>query len=609
MEKTTPMRMTAPRTSLTTLKLVTAAVAMLGLSLVVGCSTDDGGAASADGAALSPDVVEAASAEADAQGWASDASAESGQDAEDELADTSEGEELLGDLSQAEGVGETQEVAEVHADATDVQDLGGDVAACGIQLQFQLEDYELLSFGDIEIVVDVIGATTVELRYRVAIDEQPLSSVAMTPESPDEPGSDTRWRATIPGDIQTIAGLDYMIVAENDECSVFEPKADAAYEAPGMLYHIALYGELPLAVDPYAYLYAPSVHDGRVVWATSEGTLPDDDVVLLDATSGELQTITDAARSQGPARVHGDYVAWVDRRHVVNEWDPNSEIYLADLTSGVELRVTNNFEGQYGLSLHGRMLVWRDDRHMADEGVQGINGDIYGYDMGPDGRFGSPDDGGELRLTSELSDQTAPSVWSGRDPGDEDGATDRVRVVWSDFRDDPDGLCDANCDKNIYLYDFGPDGVFGTADDIGPQALTQAPMEQTSPVIFGTRVVWRDAREGQYLDPDLWTLDLGPDGLFGTADDEPAHRIDVPTLEPDNLDLDGDLLVFEDFRQGSWEVWLYDFSISSELQITDSPGGQFYPEIHGNLIVWQDARNNAPGTYDAMDDIYGYLLP
>ena len=243
-------RLTAP-------KAVTVLVALLGLFLASGCSGDDASAdaASGDSAGHFADIVEV---------LATDATKESQQGGGGTLADAMDGADELADIGQADGLAESHEAAEVGADATDVNDLGSETALCGIQVRFLVEDYELQTFGDIEIVVDVSGALAVELRYRVALEEQPLSSVPMTPESLDEPGGFVRWRATIPAEVQTIAGLDYMVVAQNDECSVFEPQADAAYEAPGMLYHIALYGELPLAVDPFAYLYAPSVHDGRV---------------------------------------------------------------------------------------------------------------------------------------------------------------------------------------------------------------------------------------------------------------------------------------------------------------------------------------------------------
>ena len=104
---------------------------------------------------------------------------------------------------------------------------------------------------------------------------------------------------------------------------------------------------------------------------------------------------------------------------------------------------------------------------------------------------------------------------------------------------------------------------------------------------------------------------LGPvrsRSIFGTADDGEEHRLDLPVKEPQNLDLDGDRLVFDDFRNGTWDVWLYDFSTGTESQVTADPSGQFYPRIHGKTIAWQDARHNDPEG-EPFDDVYVRVLP
>ena len=438
---------------------------------------------------------------------------------------------------------------------------------------------------------DEAASPSLVLHYRTAVESAPWQVLSMTE------GPAGTFSATIPAAGQGPAGLDYRVEAQTAGCAASSPQepADAAH-------HVKLWGEFPVAVGP-TYYYHPSVWGLEATYSREEAGGLQDDVVALDlgvlGAAGSAD-VTSLPKPQGQSDIWGRNIVWVDGRFQGDDSDPNLEIYLWDRETQTEHRVTDAPLGQYGVTVHGRIIGWRDDRHMTAPG-SGVDGDIYLYDMGPDAIFGTADDVGELRLTPNSADQTAPDVWTDPDTG-------RVRVVWYDFRDDTDGICDAQCDWNVYLYDFGDDGVFGTADDLGPTQITSDPLEQTSPVIDGQRIVWLDARGGNYLDPDIYMYDLGPDGVYGTADDGGESLIDVPTKEPDNLDLDGDRLVFEDFRAGSWEIFVYDLATQTETQLTDIPGGQFYPRIHRDIVVWQDTRNN--GTYgDLLDDVYGYVLP
>ena len=397
--------------------------------------------------------------------------------------------------------------------------------------------------------------------------------------------------ATIPGDTLTFAGVDYWLGASSESCEETHPDG-----APGAFHHVDLIGEYRITSDPDVYDYLPDVDGHRVVFAKEKQGGQYDNVYLFDLFTFETTQITSLSKPQGDAHIAGDNVVWVDGRNIKNEWDPNPDIYLWDLGKGLEHPVVTAPLGQYGVTIAGRIVAWRDDRHMDAT----IDGDIYLYDMGPDGRMGTADDRGEHRLTPDPADQTAPAVTV-----DEDG---RVRVVWADFRDDADGKCDMACDWNVYLADSGPDGVFGTEDDIGPIPLTSQKDEQQSPTTWGQRVAWLDAQGGNWMDPDIHVYDLGPDRLHGTADDGGELTLPVPTKEPDHLSMWGDRMVFEDFRNDTWDLWMWDFAKGTESSIVALPMGQFYPRLSGRTVVWQDARNNEPDG-EPFDDIYVRVLP
>ncbi|RLF35714.1 MAG: hypothetical protein DRN03_04780, partial [Thermoplasmata archaeon] len=64
---------------------------------------------------------------------------------------------------------------------------------------------------------------------------------------------------------------------------------------------------------------------------------------------------------------------------------------------------------------------------------------------------------------------------------------------------------------------------------------------------------------------------------------------------------EGYKIVYQDDRNGNWDIYLYDTSNGSEIQITTDRKHQILPRISGDIIVWQDNRN---GNWD----IYMYNL-
>lgn len=56
-------------------------------------------------------------------------------------------------------------------------------------------------------------------------------------------------------------------------------------------------------------------------------------------------------------------------------------------------------------------------------------------------------------------------------------------------------------------------------------------------------------------------------------------------------------IVWEDDRNGNWDIYMYDLSTHKETQITTDKSDQQEPAIYGNRIVWQDNRNGGPQIY------------
>lgn len=73
---------------------------------------------------------------------------------------------------------------------------------------------------------------------------------------------------------------------------------------------------------------------------------------------------------------------------------------------------------------------------------------------------------------------------------------------------------------------------------------------------------------------------------------------DAPQLSPD---VSGPLIVWEDWRHGNAEIYLYDLRSEEERRLTDHPENQTAPRISGKWVVWEDDRHGER-------DIYAYDL-
>ena len=63
----------------------------------------------------------------------------------------------------------------------------------------------------------------------------------------------------------------------------------------------------------------------------------------------------------------------------------------------------------------------------------------------------------------------------------------------------------------------------------------------------------------------------------------------------------GDIVVWEDRRNGNYDIYGYDLSTSTEFAICTNSATQRQVSISGDIVVWKDSRNSS-------DDIYGYDL-
>ena len=129
------------------------------------------------------------------------------------------------------------------------------------------------------------------------------------------------------------------------------------------------------------------------------------------------------------------------------------------------------------------------------------------------------------------------------------------------------------------LFDFAA-GACGTERPITTDAAYR-----DFPAISGDRIVWQDARNGNW---DIYLFDLAT-GTEQQITTDPAHQYS-PAIS-------GDRIVWEDLRNGNWDIYLFDLATGTEQQITTDPTDQRNPAIDGDRIVYADDRNGNRDIY------------
>ena len=137
--------------------------------------------------------------------------------------------------------------------------------------------------------------------------------------------------------------------------------------------------------------------------------------------------------------------------------------------------------------------------------------------------------------------------------------------------------------KNIYGIEIGKNTIEVIANEI-----KQNTDPQIYPSISGHRVVWQDNRNGNW---DIYMYDLS------------THTETQITNDPNyqgSPDISGDRIVWMDNRNGNYDIYMWDLRApagSELIQITTDPKGQQDPSISGDRIVWSDYRNGSVDIY------------
>lgn len=142
-----------------------------------------------------------------------------------------------------------------------------------------------------------------------------------------------------------------------------------------------------------------------------------------------------------------------------------------------------------------------------------------------------------------------------------------------------DGL-DNNLDATAPSHTATTDTAITVAEWFTTAALDPNPTaDQMYARISGTKVVWQDQRNGVW---DIYTKDIGAATSF---------KIPGTSAGRERPAIDGNVIVWQDKRSGDWEIYAYNLTTQQEIAIATGTGDKERPTISGEWVAWQDKRN------------------
>ena len=256
----------------------------------------------------------------------------------------------------------------------------------------------------------------------------------------------------------------------------------------------------------------------------------------------------------------------------------------------------------------GAIITWYDFRNGES------NCDIYaqrinktGDTQWGDGKMWGDlqDQNGTIICNEDTQDQWDPHICSDGDYG--------AIITWHDERN---GNWDIYAQRINKTGDtqWGNGSMWGVLQDRnGTVICNEDTQDQSEPQIcsdddYGAIITWTDHRKGN---SDIYAQRINKTGdtqwgngtMWGAFQDRNGtvicneHTQDQRKPQICSDDDYGAIITWRDWRNGHWDIYLYNLDNNTEMRVTTNSADQRYPAIYGEKIVWQDDRNdNCPVT-------------
>jgi len=336
-----------------------------------------------------------------------------------------------------------------------------------------------------------------------------------------------------------------------------------------------------------ADIYAQRINSTGVVQWTADGVA----ICTAADTQGLSQLISDGSG--------GAIIAWSDYRG--GNWDVyaqriNSTGIVQWAANGVVISSAGSM--QYNERLvsdgsNGAIIVWQDNRN-------GTDFDIYAQRVNSSGTVQWTANGVAVSVAS--NDQTTPQIIS-------DGSSGAI-ITWQDFRGGTYYDIYAQRINSSGTAQWGANGV----------AICTAANSQSFPLIVsdgtgppnGAIMVWLDTRSGNYAHYAARVDSVGTLQFSNVVICNPFDEQGTPQIASDGSG--GSIMVWQDWRSGSWDIYAQRINSSGAVQwtangvvISNAANNQIKPQIisdgsGGAIITWESGgdiyaqRVNSSGT-------------